>query len=288
MGFFLTLCKDFRPAGYNLLKDRRYAATVDGGFGHMRACFGCGFLALVTQEYDQVKHILRKITLLFAAAFMCTASITSIEMAVGGGEAQAQVKAKKVKAPKANQRPSLSYRPESVTEAVKYAERIGILTMRDQRVMKFYGGSDAFFVESVTTAINEALFYEFKTGRLFTKVVNIRVDPGKRLSPAELAALAEQHDVDLLFQADIDVFNMLREKVVKSNEGGEFQIKVRFGFFGQLIEPKSGSILWADQINHEFSTLNTSGVVESKDYGPSSVRAIQAVLADLKNFIRSL
>lgn len=103
-----------------------------------------------------------------------------------------------------------------------------------------------------------------------------------------MAALAEQHDVDLLFQADIDVFNMLRDKVVKSEQGGEFQIKVRFGFFGQLIEPKSGSILWADQINHEFSTLNTSGVVASKDYGPSSVRAIQAVLADLKRYIRSL
>lgn len=246
------------------------------------------FPALVNQEEDQVKRNLRRITVLFAAAFMCTASIFAAELALDGGEAQAQVKAKSVKAPKPNQRPSLSYRPAPTSETVKFAERIGILTVRDQRVMKFYGGSDAFFVEQVRTAINEALFYEFKSGKLFTKVVNIRIDPTKQFTPEELAALAEQHDVDLLFKADIDVFNMLRDKVVKSKEGGEFQVKVRFGLFGQLIEPKSGSILWADQISHEFSILNTSGVVGPKDYGPSSVRAIQAVLADLKQFIRGL
>lgn len=235
-----------------------------------------------------MKRIFRQTILLLAAAFMCGAAIQTAELVTGSAEAQAQTKARKVKAPKANQRPSLSYRPGSVSETVKYAERIGILTLRDQRVMKFYGGSDGFFVEPVTRAINEALFYEFKTGQLFTKVVNIRVDPGKQLGPAELAQLAEQYDVDLLFRADIDVFNMLREKVVKTGDDGAFQIKVRFGFFGQLIEPKSGTILWADQISHEFSTLNTSGIVESKDYGPSSVRAIQAVMADLKRFIRSL
>lgn len=235
-----------------------------------------------------MKRILQRTAMLLVAVFLCTASIYSAELVAGGGEAQAQVKAKKVKEPKANKRPSLSYQPQMAAERVKFAERIGILTMRDQRVMKFYGGSDDFFVESVTTAINEALFYEFKSGQLFTKVVNIRVDPGVRLDPAELAALAEKNNVDLLFQADIDVFNMLREKVIKSDQGGEFQVKVRFAFFGQLIEPKSGSILWADQITHEFSTLNTSGVVGPKDYGPSSVRAIQAVLADLKQFIRSL
>lgn len=235
-----------------------------------------------------MKRFFRQTILLLVAALLCTVTIQTVEMAAGGGEAQAQTKAKKIKAPKTNQRPSLSYQPELASEPVKYAERIGILTMRDQRVMKFYAGSDSFFVEPVTAAINEALFYEFKTGRLFTKVVNIRVDPGKQLDPADLAALAEQYDVDLLFMADIDVFNLIREKVVKTKVGGEFQIKVQFGFFGQLVEPKSGSILWADRINSEFSTLNTSGVVGPGDYGPSSLRAIQAVMADLKRFIRSL
>lgn len=182
---------------------------------------------------------------MFAAALVCTATIYSAELAFGGGEVQAQVKAKKVKAPKAKQRPSLSYQPAPTSETTKFAERIGILTVRDQRVMKFYGGSDGFFVEEVQTAINEALFYEFKSGKLFTKVVNIRIDADKQYTPEELAALAEQNNVDLLFKADIDVFNMLRDKVVKSNEGGEFQVKVRFSLFGQLIEPKSGSILWA-------------------------------------------
>lgn len=235
-----------------------------------------------------MKRIFRQTLMLLAVALLGSVGIHTVEMAAGGNEAQAQTRAKKIKAPKANLRPSLSYRPELVSETVKYAERIGILTMRDQRVMRFYAGSDGFFVEPVKTAINEALFYEFKTGQLFTKVVNIRVEPGKQPGPAELAELAEQYNVDLLFMADINVFNMVREKVVKTKVGGEFQIKVRFTFFGQLIEPKSGSILWADQISSEFSTLNTSGMVSGKDYGPSSVRAIQAVMADLKRFIRSL
>ena len=166
-----------------------------------------------------MKRIFRQTLMLLAAAFLCTATMNVATLATGANEAEAQVKAKKVKATKTNQRPSLSYRPQPVSETVKYAERIGILTMRDQRVMKFYGGSDGYFVEPVTKAINEALFYEFKTGQLFTKVVNIRVYPGKQLSPADRAARAEPYDVRLLVTAEIAVFLTPRAQVVTTKAG---------------------------------------------------------------------
>jgi hypothetical protein len=194
---------------------------------------------------------------------------------------------KKVKVPKANKRPSLSYRPNSVRGALKYNARVGILTLRDARVMKFFGGTDEFFAEPAPQAIGDILYFEIKSSRLFKSTKRINWTPGTELSKAKLAQIARQNGVDLVFVADLQAFNMLREKMVMEKKGVDYKIIVRFGLFGQLIDPKSGKVLWAEQVSREFSGLNSTGKIKPFDYSGNAIQAIQAGFDDVKQYIRT-
>lgn len=194
---------------------------------------------------------------------------------------------KKIKVPKAKKRPSLSYRPNSVRGALKYDASVGILTLRDARVMKFFGGTDDFFAEPAPQAIGDILYFEMKSSRLFKSTKRINFTPGAELSKAQLAQIAKQNNVDLLFVADLQAFNMLREKMVMEKKGVDYKIIVRFGLFGQLIDPTSGKILWAEQVSREFSGLNSTGKIKPFDYSGNALQAIQAGFDDVKQYIRA-
>lgn len=194
---------------------------------------------------------------------------------------------KKIKVPKAKKRPSLSYRPQSQRGALKYNARVGVLTLRDTRVMKFYGGTDEFFAESVPQALGDILYFEMKASRLFKSTKRINVMPGTELSKTQLASIAKQNNVDLVFVADLQAFNMLREKMVMHKKGVDYNIIIRFGLFGQLIDPASGNILWAEQVAREFSGLNSTGKIKPYDYSGNAMKAIQVGFGDLKQYIRT-
>ena len=129
---------------------------------------------------------------------------------LGGAAAVTADDVKKIKVPKEKNRPSLSYRPKSDRGALKYNARVGILTLRDARVMKFFGGTDEFFIESAPEALGDILYFEMKSSRLFKTTKRINLTPGTELSKAQLASIAKQNDVDLIFVADLQAFNMLR------------------------------------------------------------------------------
>ncbi|WP_417462814.1 hypothetical protein [Kordiimonas sp.] len=194
---------------------------------------------------------------------------------------------KKIKAPKAKKRPSLSYRPNSVRGALKYNARVGILTLRDARVMKFFGGTDDFFAEPAPQAIGDNLYFEMKSSRLFKSTKRIDWTPGTELSNTQLAQIAKQNGVDLIFVADLQAFNMLREKMVLEKKGVDYKIIVRFGLFGQLIDPGTGKILWAEQVSREFSGLNSTGRIKPYDYSGNALQAMQAGFDDVKKYIRA-
>jgi len=194
---------------------------------------------------------------------------------------------KKIKIPKAKKRPSLSYRPQSSRGSLKYNASVGILTLRDARVMKFFGGTDEFFTESAPQAIGDILYFELKSSRLFKSTKRINFTPGSELSKAQLAQIAKQNNVDLLFVADLQAFNMLRDKMVMEKKGVDYKIIVRFGLFGQLIDPASGKILWAEQVSREFSGLNSTGKIKPFDYSGNALQAIQAGFDDVKQYIRA-
>lgn len=205
----------------------------------------------------------------------------------GSSPAAAGDDVKKIKAPKESKRPSLSYRPKASRGTVKYNARVGILTLRDTRTMKFFGGTDDFFKESAPQALGDILYFELKSSRLFKSTKRINATPGTKLSKESLASIAKKNGVDLLFVADLQAFNMLREKMVMHKKGVDYKIMVRFGLFGQLIDPRSGKILWAEQVEREFSGLNSTGKIKPYDYSGNALQAIQAGFSDVKQYIRA-
>lgn len=233
------------------------------------------------------KRTSRSVLVLLTALF-CLGAVPVFETVLGGGDAFAKATTKKVKPPrKRSARPSLSYRPDSSYGQPKYALRLGVMPLRDQRQARFYGGTDEFFAEPVMDVLQDTAYYELKSSSLFSGVVSLPPEDHSALSRERLAKMARQHGVDLIFVGDLLSFNMLREKMRASKKGADFNIKVRFGMFGQLIDARTGAVLWAEQVEREFSDLNTSGKVTGKDYGANATRALKAGFNDIKQFIRA-
>lgn len=230
--------------------------------------------------------ILRRTATLVVAGALAFAAIGAVELVSGGGDALAQ-RARDIEPPKPKDLPSLSYRPQSTREEPRYEGTVGILTVRDHRNMKFYGGSDSYFMEPVDRAINESLFYELKASRIFDNAVSIEVDQTTPLTREYLAELARANNVEFIFASGLHTFNLVREKKVKSKDGAEFILKIRFNLFGQLIQADTGSVLWAEEIEHEFSDLNITGKVGPGDYAGNAINALKAVFEEIRQSIRS-
>jgi hypothetical protein len=193
--------------------------------------------------------------------------------------------AKKIKPPKEKRRPSLSYQPQSTFQDPKYNSKVGVLDFRDKRIMKFHGGTDEFFSDPVLLTLNQILYFEIKASRLFQETVRIPIEPGEVLTRKRLQQIANEYGVNQLAIFDLTRFNLLREKVVKTKKGLDFQVKVLFGFVGQLIDAQTGTILWAEQINREVSTLNSTGKITGADYSANSIRALKNGFNDMKQLI---
>ncbi|PHS23456.1 MAG: hypothetical protein COA84_11015 [Robiginitomaculum sp.] len=208
----------------------------------------------------------------------------------GYGEVHAasKQKAKKIKAPKKRKRPSLSFRPDVSRQAPKYHGKVGVLQLRDRRGFKFYGGSDEFFAEPTLEALNRALYLGTKSGRAFTQVVQVPVQPGTRITRDELKQIAQQYGLDYILMSDLTTFTLLREKMAAKKKGFDFAVKVRFGLFGQLIDPKSGAILWAEPVVREMGQLNIKRKTKAEDYGQSAVEAVKAVMSDMAISIHTI
>ena len=154
--------------------------------------------------------------------------------------------------------------------------------------MLFYGGEDGYFSDPVLTSLSNALYLEIKAGRAFQNTQKITGQFPADMSRKAISDLAANQGVDYLFIADLTRFNLLREKMVKSKKGLDFKINVRFGMVGQLIDAKSGAVLWAESIEREDGQLNTDKRVSAEDYGPSAINAVQNGFDDMKTSIRDL
>ncbi len=216
--------------------------------------------------------------------------VTQIGSEITGGDAAwAKGKqVKKIKAPKAKHRPSLSFKPDTSRRTPKYTGKVGVLALRDRRGFKFYNGSDAFFAEPTLPALNDALYLGLKGGRVFSHIVKIPVAPNDRLTRNELKSLAQKYNVDYILLSDLTIFTLLREKMVTKKKGIDFTVKVRFGLFSQLIDPKTGAVLWAEPVVREMGQLNTKKKVKAAAYGYSAVGALKAGLVDLSDSIYAI
>ncbi len=230
------------------------------------------------------KLLFRGLAVLLTALFL----LLPLQYAPTIQTAQAGQKVKKVKPPKAKHRPNLSYRPSVNRQASKYPGTVGVLAFRDKRSMKFYGGEDGYFSEDVLTALSNALFLEIKAGRIFERVKQIPGNAPQQLTRKHIKTLAAAQNVDYILVADLTAFNLLREKMRKSKKGRDFKINIRFGLVGQLIDAKSGAVLWAEPIVREAGTLNSDKRISANHYGPGARQAVQNGFDDMKMSIRTL
>lgn len=204
-------------------------------------------------------------------------------------EAAAASKVKEVKPPKkAKNRPDLSYRPTVSRTNFKYAGTVGVLPFTDKRLTSFHGGKDHYFSGTIPEELSDILYLEVKAGRTFEHIKKLNITLGPSPTRQEIEAFAIEHDVDYILQTDLTHFNMLREKVQKRKRGLDFEVSVRFGFVGQIIDAKTGAILWAEPILREDAILNTDKRVSSQDYGPIAQMVLQSGFDDMKQSIRLL
>lgn len=228
------------------------------------------------------KHVFRQFIIAILACFL----LAPLPGSPLVGDAIAGVK--KVKPPKESRRPSLSYQPVVTQFPTRYPGTLGVLAFRDKRAMKFYGGRDDYFAENVLPALSNSLYLELKSSRAFASVRQITGQPELSMDRAKLAELAAQNGVDYLFIADLTAFNMLREKMNKAKQGEDFRIDVHFGMVGQLVDARTGIVLWSEAVQRQDGTLNTDKRVTEEDYGPGAINAVRNGFADMRNSIHSI
>jgi PBP1b-binding outer membrane lipoprotein LpoB len=200
-----------------------------------------------------------------------------------------------------DQRPSLMVRTQiKPMSAPKYNLKLGVVTMRDQRLSNFYGESDNFFRENVISGLSQSAYLLLKKSNLFTETKRIVVNMADTLTRAELKSLAEKNSVDVLFVGDIVTFNLLRKSMMKADglelkmSGGQseadvlfndFQLSVNYKLIGQLIYAKDGSILWAEKIQRNKSVFAEDGTIEVAKLGDITQQVIRDTMADMYTLI---
>ncbi|MBO6504421.1 MAG: hypothetical protein JJ850_12405 [Kordiimonadaceae bacterium] len=193
---------------------------------------------------------------------------------------------KKIKPPKDKHKLSLSYRPAANAALPrKYDASLGVLPVADLRGMKFYGGEDEYFEESPVDAFSTALYSELKFSQIFRQVRRVNSAVPDRLSPASLEPIAQSNSVDLLLVVYLTEFGLRREKMEEGKKGVDYQINVHVSFFGQLLHPASGTVVWAEEITRDFGSLNTSGKIEPLEYTNNAIEAMKVSFDDMKAMI---
>ena len=117
-------------------------------------------------------------------------------------------------------KPTMMYRPKSTPRFnQKYDMTVGILPVKDKRVMNFYWYKDDLFEEPIPQGVTDSLYIELRSSRLFKKVTRLKSPLPPMPNNAALQAYKEEHNIDLVISADLVAFNMLREKAGKMTRG---------------------------------------------------------------------
>jgi hypothetical protein len=201
-----------------------------------------------------------------------------------------------------DQRPSLMVRADiRPLNQSKYDLRLGVLTLRDQRLSNFYGESDDFFRESITTGLSQSAYLTLKRSNLFASTKQITTKLSDKLTRKLLKQIAKDNDVDVLFIGDIVTFNLLRKSLIEADGlemrmGGQseaavlssdFQLSTDYQLIAQLIYAKDGSILWAEKVSRKKSVFADDGSIAVAELGKISQQVIKETMVDMYSLMNS-
>ena len=188
-------------------------------------------------------------------------------------------------------KPTMMYRPKSTPRFTqKYDMTVGILPVKDKRVMNFYWYKDDLFEEPIPQGVTDSLYSELRSSRLFKKVTRLKSPLPPMPNNAALQAYKEEHNIDLVISADLVAFNMLREKAGKMTRGvstgaivaAPTRVMVDVSLFAQLIHLESGTLVWADSVERRGQAFALMSVLAPEEVGSLTRQTLGLVFSDLK------
>lgn len=199
-------------------------------------------------------------------------------------------------------RPSLMVRPNiRMMQTPKYKLKLGVLTMRDQRLSNFYGESDNFFREKVVEGLSQSVYLALKRSYIFEQTKRINIDMPDKMTRSSLRKIAKDNNVDVLFVGDIVIFNLLRKSLIDGDAlelkmGGQsdadvaandFQLSVNYQIIGQLIIANNGAILWAEKVKRKKTVLGKDGTLSVNRLGMISQEVVKDTMVDMATLIKT-
>jgi curli biogenesis system outer membrane secretion channel CsgG len=201
-----------------------------------------------------------------------------------------------------DQRPSLMVRADiRPLNQSKDDLRLGVLTLRDQRLSNFYGESDDFFRETVTSGLSQSAYLALKRSQLFSSTKRIVANLPDKLTRKHLKKIAKENGVDVLFIGDIVTFNLLRKSMMEADGlemkmGGQaeaavlssdFQLSIDYQLIAQLIYAKDGSILWAEKVSRKKTVFADDGAIAVAALGKINQQVIRETMVDMFSLMNS-
>ena len=188
-------------------------------------------------------------------------------------------------------KPTMMYRPKSTPRFnQKYDLTVGILPVKDRRVMNFYWYKDDLFEEPIPQGVTDILYNELRSSRLFKKVTRLKSPLPPTPDNAALQAYKEKHSIDMVISADLVSFNMLREKAGEITTGfstgaivaAPTRVMVDVSMFAQLIHLESGTLVWADSVARRGQAFALMSVLAPEEVGSLTRQTLGLVFNDLK------
>ena len=186
-------------------------------------------------------------------------------------------------------RPSLMYQPTFERRAPKYQENIGILPIVDARTALFYGSYDNFFKDPIIKSLQRLLSIELNYSNLFGGSVSIKENLNSRLSLNDINEFGQKYGVDLILVSHLTSFNFNREPTGEMQGSvrakADYVNTVRISMIVQVIDVKTGLVLFAEEIARQSSDLAELGKLDTSQLRNITIKALKQTFTDLKTLI---
>ena len=186
-------------------------------------------------------------------------------------------------------RPSIMYQPTFERRAPKYPTNIGILPIIDARTSLFYGSYDNFFKDPIIKSLERLLSIELNYSNLFGGSVSIKENVNSRLSIKDINEFGQKYGVDLIFVSHLTSFNFNREPTGELQGSvrakADYVNTVRISMIVQVIDVKTGLVLFAEEIARQSSDLAELGKLDTGQLRKLTVDGLKQTFRDMKILI---
>ena len=155
--------------------------------------------------------------------------------------------------------------------------KVGVLPIKDSRIIKFYRHKDKFFKQNILCGLQEFFYKELKASGLFKKVEKLDVNPPSKITDEFLYDIAIQNNVDVVLLIDLNAFNFIRgmtkadmqnmsKNHVSMYTTAAMENVINFDATMQLIYLKGGYVLWADNVTESNIEFAPVGMLPKRDF----------------------